>query len=95
MGRQKASLVRSAEALTALRAMLADVAAFDESAIASLALRATSPIADEKRALHLYDSFMASYAILHLSDLMSPEVLALQMREAHRSLDAIEAAVAG
>ena len=88
-------MVRSAEALTALRAMLAEISAFDESTITRLALRATSPIADKKRAFHLYDSFMASYAILFLGDLMSPEVAALQMREAHRSLDAIEAAVAG
>jgi hypothetical protein len=86
-------MVRAAEALIALRAMLADVEAFDEATLTRLALRATMVIADKKRALHLHESLMASLAALRLGDCFPAWERTRQLRDAHATLDAIEAAM--
>lgn len=82
-------MVRSTEAVTALRAMIAEPAVFEEATVTRLALRATMPIGDKKRALHLYESFMTSYAILLLRDLWSADDWDHLLREANRVLDEI------
>jgi hypothetical protein len=85
-------MVRSAEALTALRAMLADVEAFDEQVLTRLSLRATMPIADKDRALHLHEMLMAAVAGLKLGDFFLAHERERQLRDANATLDAIEAA---
>jgi hypothetical protein len=93
MMRRETPLLRATEALTVLRAMLADAKAFDEAIFNGLALRATKPIADKRYARNLYESFMACYGILLFGDHLDRDVPPRLLREANWILDDIEMAL--
>jgi hypothetical protein len=93
VGRSKASIVSAAEAVTALRAMLAEPELFEDAIFRRLMLRATRPIADGEKRLKLYERLMSCRAGMLLSDCVAtfPDRAEL-LREAHEMLDAIEEA---
>jgi hypothetical protein len=89
--RQKILVAQAAEAVAALRAMLADPQLFEDAVFRRLMLRATRPIVDRKRSLQLHERLMSCLVGVRLSDDFTtfPDRAGL-LREAHELLDAIE-----
>ena len=91
MERQKILVAQAVEAVTALRAMLADPQLFEDAIFRRLMLRATRPIVDRKMSLQLYERLMSCLVGVRLSgDFTTFLDRVGLLREAHELLDAIE-----
>lgn len=93
MGRQETSLV-AAEAVSALRAMLAEPELFEYATFRRLMQRATRPIADKTKSLKLYERLISCIVGVRLNEWTTtfPDRAGL-LREARELLDAIEAEI--
>jgi hypothetical protein len=93
VGRSKGSIVSAAEAVTTLRAMLAEPHLFKDEIFRRLMLHSTQPIADRNKSLQLYERLMSCRAGMLLNDCIAtfPDRAEL-LREAHETLDTIEEA---
>lgn len=89
-------MVRAAEAVTVLRAMLAEPELFESAIFRRLMLRATRPIPDAAKRLKLYERLLSCVVGIGLNECITtfPDREGL-LREAHQWLDAIEAELAG
>lgn len=87
-------MAQAAEAVTALRAMLAEPELFEGAIYRRLILRATQPIPDARKRLKLYERLLSCVVGINLNECFTtfPDRAGL-LREADELLDMIEAAV--